>query len=46
MAYKKERLNFEELSKFLIDFDIKIKNILSLKTNGKLNKEKNEVIIK
>ena len=33
-------------SNHLIDFDIKIKNILSLKTNGKLNKEKNEVIIK
>lgn len=33
-------------SNHLIDFDIKIKNIISLVTKEKLNKEKNEVIIK
>ena len=33
-------------SKHLIDFDIKIKNILSLKTNEELSNEKNQIIRK
>ena len=33
-------------SNHLIDFDIKIKNIISLVTKEELNKEKKEVIIK
>jgi hypothetical protein len=35
MAYKKERLNFEELSKFLIDFDIKIKKEILIQLYNK-----------
>ena len=35
MAYKKEILNFEELSKFLIDFDIKIKKEILIQLYNK-----------
>ena len=35
IAYKKERLNFEELSKFLIDFDIKIQKEMLIQLYNK-----------
>ncbi len=40
MAYKKERLNFEELSKFLIDFDVKIQKEILLELFNKNSTKK------
>ena len=40
MAYKKERLNFEELSKFFIDFDVKIQKEILLELFNKNSTKK------